>query len=72
MQMYRRIRQELNPSGEFGEWIEDSALPNPLPHLQFARQKPIKPVRGESDNNKVERTGTRKEARNNNLEPPER
>ena len=32
MQMHRSIRQELNPPGEFGEWIEDAALHNPLPH----------------------------------------
>ena len=33
MQMLRRIRQELNPSGEFGEWIEDVAIHNPLQYL---------------------------------------
>ena len=33
MQMYRKLRHELNQSGEFGERIEDAALNNPLPHL---------------------------------------
>ena len=50
MQIHRRIKQELSPSGEFGEWIEDAALHNPLPHLQLARQKEIKHVHSESDN----------------------
>ena len=31
--IYRRIRREQNPSGEFGESIEDAALRNPLPYL---------------------------------------
>ena len=39
MQMHRRIRQELNPSGEFGELIEDAALHNPLPHLLQGRSR---------------------------------
>ena len=33
MQIHGRIRRELNPSGEFGEWIEEAAFHNPLPHL---------------------------------------
>ena len=52
MQIHIRIRREPNPSGEFGEWIEDAALCNPLPHLKIARQKPIKRVHSESDNNR--------------------
>ena len=47
MQTRRRIGQELNPSGELGERIEDAALHSPLPHLQLARQKPIKRVHSE-------------------------
>ena len=57
MQMHGRIRQELNPSREFGEGVEDAAVHNPLPHLYVARQKPIKRVHSELDN-KSERTGT--------------
>ena len=72
MQMHRRIRQEQNPCGEFGDWIEeDAALHNLLPHLQLARQKPIKRVHSESDNSQFEHTGTQEEARNK-LEPPVR
>ena len=48
MQIHRRIRRELIPSGEFGEWIEDAALHNPLPHLQLTRQKTIKRVHSRS------------------------
>ena len=70
MQMHKRSRQELNPSGGFGEWIEDAALHNPLPHLSLARQKPIKRVHSESDN-KSEYTGAQKEALDK-LESPER
>ena len=33
MQMQTITKQELNPPGEFGEWIEDAELHNPLPHL---------------------------------------
>ena len=70
MQMRRRIRLELNPFGEVGEWIEDGALHNQIPHLYLARQKPIKRVHCESDHNKSEHTGTREEAKNK-LEQPE-
>ena len=35
VQIHRKLRHEPNPSGEFGEWIEDAALHNPLPHLQL-------------------------------------
>ena len=56
--MHRRIRQELNPSGE---WIEDAAFHNPFPQLQLARHKPIKRGHSESINNKSEYTGTREE-----------
>ena len=62
--MHRRIRQELKPSGEFTEWIEDAALDKPLPHLHLARQKSIKRVHSESDKDKSEHTGTRREAKN--------
>ena len=70
MQIHSRIRRELNPSGEFGERIEDAALHNPLPHLSLSRQKPIKHLHSESYN-KSEHSGTRKEAKNR-LESPER
>ena len=33
MQIDRKTRRKLKPSGDFGEWIEDAALRNPLPHL---------------------------------------
>ena len=33
MQIHRKLRHKLHQSGEFGEWIEDAALHNPLPHL---------------------------------------
>ena len=33
MKIHGIIRRELNQSGEFGEWIEDAALHNALPHL---------------------------------------
>ena len=59
MQMNRRIRQELNPSGEIGTWIEDAVLHTPLLHLQLTRQKPIKRLHSESDN-KSERATERK------------
>ena len=32
-QMHRIIRREQNLSEEFGEWIDDAALHNPLAHL---------------------------------------
>ena len=33
VKMDRRKRRKLDPFGEFGESIEDTALHNPLPHL---------------------------------------
>ena len=32
VQIHKKIRRELNPSGELGELIEDAALHNPLSH----------------------------------------
>ena len=49
MQIHRRIRRELNTSGKLGEWIEDVASHNPLPHLKLARQKSIKHVHNEPE-----------------------
>ena len=43
MQIHRRIRRELHPSGEFGEWIEDAALHNPLPYLCFQGRSQLNP-----------------------------
>lgn len=42
---------ELNPFGEFGEWIKGASLHNSLPQLSIARQKSVRPVQGESGTN---------------------
>ena len=38
MQIHRNLRHEEKQCGEFGEWIEDAALQNPLPHLPLTRK----------------------------------
>ena len=33
LHIFQKLRHEPNQPGEFGEWIEDASLHNPLPHL---------------------------------------
>ena len=49
MQIHGRIRRELNPSGEIGEWIEDASLHN-TSNLQGTSRLHAYQVHGESDN----------------------